>query len=208
MIYLLSFMMLGCSGDTKTKTQPTQYPTATQASPDSFANSIEGETEPTSRIKGSLLDRHAQLGKDPTDAIALWLEAAIRAQNNEQEGWDALGYLTIPLKDATEWERSGANTYFVEAIHENNPAFRSFVVGATPENNYAVDLNNITISIAYEGERDVRGRKIMLHSSGSTMPRPIYVQESQQTHLYYIKEYSSMYVDVKAPIDPNKEQFK
>ena len=167
----------------------------------------DGVSKKTSRVDGSIIQRHAKLGKEPDDAIALWLEAAIRAQNGEQEGFKALGELTIPLKDSKGWESHGANTYFMKAIKENNPAFRSFIVGATPENNCKVDLDNIRIAVAYEGPRDARGRKFMLETTGSSMPRPIYVQQSTVSELYYIKEYSSMYVDVKPPVDPKKEEF-
>jgi len=130
------------------------------------------------------------------------------AQNGEAQGWNALSELTLPLREENGWQSHGRNTYFMKAIKENNPAFRSFIVGSSPENKYAVDLKDIRIRIAYENTKDSRGRKFMLVSSGSTMPRPIYVQQSNQTNLFYINEYSSMYVDVRPPVDPNKETFK
>ena len=179
-----------------------------QADPNQFSPEPSDEaSKPTSRIKGTVIQRHAKLGKEPVDTIALWLEAAIRAQNGEKEGFDALGELTIPLKDAKGWQSHGSNTYFVKAIREKNPSFLSFIVGANPENNYKVDLSNIRIAIAYEGPRDARGRKFMVETTGSSMPRPIYLQQSTISNLYYVKEYSSMYVDVKAPADPKKEKF-
>lgn len=207
-LFYLFFCMifLGCGDDSQPSTQHSTT-IAAQASESTQATAPEGATQSTKRVDGSILERHAQLGKDPMDAIALWLEAAILAQENNPEGWNALGHLTIPLKDTPNWRKSGANTYFVEAIEKKSPAFRSFIVGATPENGYKVDINNLQISLAYEGPKDVRGRKMMLNCSGSTMPRPIYVQQSSQSGLYYIKEYSSMYVDVKPVVDPNKEEF-
>ena len=179
-----------------------------QADPSKFApDPIEGESKPTARIDGTIIQRHAQLGKDPVDAIALWLESAIRAQNGETEGFDALKELTIPLKDIKGWQSHSSNTYFIKAIKENNPAFRSFIVGATPQNSYKVDLKDLKIAIAYEGPSDARGRKFMIETTGSSMPRPIYVQQSTISELYYIKEYSSMYVDVRPPVDPTREEF-
>ena len=211
---LYTIIFLACSGSSTESTSSSQNSknnvafTVEQTGNNAFApDTIEGTSEPTSRISGTILERHAKLGAEPADAIALWLEAAIRAQNGETEGFDALGYMTIPLKGEAKWKSQGANTYFVKALNEKNPSFRSFIVGATPENGYKVDMNDIKISIAYEGAKDVRGRKIMVDTTGSSMPRPIYVQKSNKSGLYFVKEYSSMYVDVRPAVDHNKEEF-
>jgi hypothetical protein len=207
--WMLTTLFFACFGNeqqhSSNSTQSTILSNEDQFAPD--PDSIEGQSQPTSRVSGSIIERHKKLGADPKDTIGLWLEAAIRAQQDDKEGWDALQYLTIPLKDDPAWIKKSANIYFVERIYNKNPSFRSFIVGSTPENQYNVDLNNITISIAYEGPRDVRGRKFMIHSSGANMPRPIYLQKSNQSGLFYIKEYSSMYVDVQPPIDSTKETF-
>ena len=57
-----------------------------------------GDSLPTARAQGSVIERHKELGKDPADAIALWIEAAIRAQLGQNEGWEALGELTLDGK--------------------------------------------------------------------------------------------------------------
>ena len=57
-----------------------------------------GDSLPTARAKGSVIERHKELGKAPADAIALWIEAAIRAQMGQKEGWEALGELTLDGK--------------------------------------------------------------------------------------------------------------
>ncbi len=209
-ILLTAILWFGCSDSTdpQPKKVINDYPVAEQADEGQFADDGRGTTENVAAAKGTILERHKTLGTVPQNAIALWLEAAIKAQQNDQEGWDTLQELTLPLRELDKWESHGSNTYFVKAIKENNPVFRSFVVGAKPENNYAVDMNDIKVKVAYENDKDVRGRKFMIVSSGSSMPRPIYLKQSTTTNLFYVTEYSSMYVDVQPPIDNTKEQFK
>ena len=202
---------LGCSESSAPKPvlqDVTNTAVVEQADVAQFADDGHGTTINISQEGGSVLSRHKSLGTVPQNAIALWLEAAIKAQDNDPEGWQALGELTLPLKEDANWKPQGRHTYFVKAIEENNPAFRSFMIGATPENNYTVDMNNLQIKIAYENKRDTRGRKFMIVTSGASMPRPIYVKQSSKTNLFYISEFSSMYVDVRPPIDPDVERFE
>ena len=212
MTFIFSLIiMLGCS--TSSDPQPalrdvTNTSVVEQADKGQFADDGHGTTVNIAEDGGSILSRHESLGTIPQNAIALWLEAAIKAQENDPEGWDALTHLTLPLKEDAQWKSQGRHTYFVKAIEENNPAFRSFFVGATPENNYTVDMSKLQIKIAYENEKDTRGRKFMIVTSGASMPRPIYLKRSTKTKLFYVSEFSSMYVDVRPPIDPNAEQFE
>ena len=212
MIFIFSMILwFGCSNSSNP--QPvvrdvTNTSVAEQAEQGEFADDGHGITVNIVEAGGSILERHKAIGNVPQNAIALWLEAAIKAQNNDQEGWATLKELTLPLREDPKWQTHGRHTYFVKAIHENNPVFRSFIVGATPENNYAVDMNNLQIKVAYENEPDTRGRKFMIATSGASMPRPIYIKQSTTTKLFYITEYSSMYVDVRPPVDPEAEQFE
>ena len=202
---------LGCSNSSDPKPilrDVTNTAGVEQADAAQFADDGHGTTINISESGGSVLSRHKSLGTVPQNAIALWLEAAIKAQENDPEGWEALGELTLPLKEDANWKSQGRHTYFVKAIEEKNPAFRSFMVGANPENNYAVDMSNLQIKVAYENKRDTRGRKFMIVTSGASMPRPVYVKQSTKTQLFYISEFSSMYVDVRPPVDPDAERFE
>ena len=212
-LFLIVFIWFGCSdkdGNSSNSTSNVVQPVAkgTEFADLAATANNRGVTDNVAENSGTILERHKNIGKTPENAIALWIEAAVRAQNGDAEGWAALSELTLPLRGENGWQSQGRHTYFVKAINENNPAFRSFIVGSSPENNYDVDLKNIRIRIAYENTRDTRGRKFMLVSSGSTMPRPIYIQKSNQTGLFYINEYSSMYVDVRPAVDPDKETFE
>lgn len=212
---LLLFVGCGSSDSQQQNHTPTKnHPVAEQADAShfveggTFASDGRGTTTNVAEGSAAILERHKKLGSVPQNTIALWLEAAIRAQNGEQAGWDALTELTLPLHEDPTWKSHSRNSYFVKAIVEQNPAFRSFIIGARPENAYAVDLNQIQIKVAYENKKDSRGRKFMIESSGSTMPRPIYLKQSTTTKLFYVTEYSSMYVDVQAVIDLDAETFE
>ena len=211
---LLLFVGCGSSDQSKNDVPTKNHPVTQQASTEhfteggTFASDGRGTTVNVAEGGDSVLERHKKFGTVPQNTIALWLEAAIRAQNGEQAGWDALTELTLPLHEDPTWKSHSRNSYFVKAIVEKNPAFRSFIIGAQPDNAYAVDLNQIQIKVAYENQKDSRGRKFMIESSGSTMPRPIYLKQSTKTKLFYVSEYSSMYVDVQAVVDSDAETFK
>ena len=98
----------------------------------------KGVSASTTSKTGSLLDRYKKLGTSPELVIALWLEACIRAQMGQEEGWNAIGEMSLwtgeRLKSLKGWEKHHSTHYFVAAIKKGNPSFRSFIVGAEPEN--------------------------------------------------------------------------
>ncbi len=171
-----------------------------------------GVSEPTARVPGSLLERHKKIGNTPEDAIALWIEAVIRAQNGEEEGWEAIGALTIDgfskqrLQASETWRKELA-AYFRKKLDSTDPCLRSLVVGAHPKNDYEVDMSNIRVEIkSYEGKEQY-GHKYFVESSGARA-RPIYLKQSDKTGLLYVSNYSSLYVDVRPAIDENQEHFR
>ena len=180
--------------------------------PPTVVADIGVQTDATNRVSGDIISRHKKIGNNPGDAIALWIEAAIRAQNGEEQGWKALGALTLdsytgkPLSNDPNWRKT-ISSYFLRPINENNPCFRSLVVGAIPENNYKVDVNNIKVLITKNGTRNSTGNKYFIKSSGA-LDRPFALKQSNKTGLLYISEYSSLYVDVRKPIDPDEETFE
>ena len=150
---------------------------------------------------GSIVDRHATWGKYPEGTITLWLEAVIRVQEGDEAAWRAVQYLTIPLKDDPSWMKLAGNNYFINEVRSKNPSFRSFINGSSPENGYSVNLDNLRITIESDADNGSLGRKYFLESSGAERARPISLKKSDQTGLYYVNEYSSMYVDVQSPPD-------
>jgi hypothetical protein len=173
------------------------------------SGSSNSSSEYTSRVSGTIIERHAQIGKNPADAIALWIEAALLAQQGKKEGWTALGHLTLPLREDPRWRGLGSNHYFVDRLNKpKNPCFRSLVVGATPENGYKYNSKKIAVEVVREGGKDAYGHKFFIYSSGADTPRPIHLKKSNKTDLWYINAFSSLYVDVKAAIDPDEERFE
>ena len=171
-----------------------------------------GPSQPTSRVKGTIIERHKLIGNTPEDAIGLWIEATIRIQQGDETGWDALGELTIDgytkkkLNATPNWQRD-IKSYFKKKLNSKDPCFRSLIIGATPSNNYDVELNDIRIHITRNAGTDVNGNKYFVKSSGA-QPRPIYLKQSDKTGLLYVTNYSSMYVDVQKPQNIDEEKFK
>ena len=87
----------------------------------------KGISASTTSAEGSLLNRYKKLGTKPELVIALWLEACIRAQMGQEEGWKALGEMTLwtgeRLKGLKGWKTHHSTHYFVKALNNNNPSF-------------------------------------------------------------------------------------
>ena len=171
-----------------------------------------GASKPTSRVSGTIIERHKLIGNTPEDTIALWIEATIRIQKGDKTGWDAIGELTLDgytkkkLNATPNWEKK-IKSYFKKKLNSTDPCFRSMVIGATPDNNYDVDLSNIKVYITRNAGTDANGNKYFIKSSGA-VPRPIYLKQSDKTGLLYVTNYSSLYVDVKKATNKDEEHFK
>ena len=113
-LWIAIVIWMGCSQNADQTTNSSSNLNQNGTKEISFDHSAEvarGVTINVAEEAGSLLERHKALGKTPQNAIALWIEAAIRAQNGESEGWNALGELTLPLRDEGSWQSQGRNTY-------------------------------------------------------------------------------------------------
>jgi hypothetical protein len=216
-IFSLLTLHLGCGTGSSDKTNPAPPPSFVQKSgqeayvdngqavtaPNQHDNSFNDlEESPLDDLSqtGSILERHPTWGKYPEGTITLWLEAVIRVQNGDESAWKDIQYLTIPLKSDKNWMKLAGNSYFINQVRDGNPSFRSFINGATPENGYSVSLNNLRVSIENDLDNGSLGRKYFIISSGADRPRPISLKKSDQTGLYYVNEYSSMYVNVQPPV--------
>ena len=182
----------------------TTYSTAKSSADTISVNKEANATERTTRISGDIIARHKVMGKNPEDAIALWVEATIRAQNGEKGAMKALGYLSIVYKKNKSWR---SESHFMGKIEDNEPCFRSLVIGATPENGYRVDMDNIKINVRDGNSKSSDGEKWFVVSSGADTPRPVHVKKSSKSGLYFIYNFSSLHVDVK-PAITNAETFE
>ena len=156
---------------------------------------------------------HASEGRTPEGTIKLWLRACMRcaSPSGAAQGKAELRYLTIPLKDAPDWDTRPSYRTFVTRLREQPHIFRAYAKGATPQNAYAADPASFEIDVARTAPPtagDDRGTQVFLRTAGAESPRPVYVKQSTTTGLWYVAAFDNVYLDVKKVVDPGKETFK
>jgi len=156
---------------------------------------------------------HAVEGKTPEGTIKLWLRACMRCASPSEaaRGKAELTYLTIPFKDAPDWDTRSSYRTFATRLTEMPQVFRAFAKGATPQNAYAMNPDSFEIDvsrIAPPTAGDDRGSQVFLRLAGADNPRPVYMKQSTTTGLWYVAAFDNMYLDVKKVVDPKKEAFK
>ena len=169
---------------------------------------MANEHQLTKSISETLLAKHQKKGNTPKGALEVWLEAIIRVQLGEEEALKAIGKLTLDLRNNEKWHLQSGQSFFLKPIRENKPCFRSLVIGATPDNAYQVDINNIQVKVTKDTGPSKMGHKLFLHSSGADSPRPVILKRSKKTGLYYIYNYHSLYVGVRPPTLSIDEEFE
>ena len=105
-LYIL-FLIFGCQNPLSPESKGGNYGPTTSTStqyqekqgnaqtsvalPDGTSFKIRlGVTDPTNVVDGTIMERYKKLGERPEMVIALWIEAAILAQQGKEEGWSAL----------------------------------------------------------------------------------------------------------------------
>lgn len=152
--------------------------------------------------------RHAELGKTPEGALLHWIERAIEASSGASDDLVALGDLTIPLRGVDTWWKRQSNGTFVERLTGKPHIFRSYAAGATPANQYALP-SPLTLAIESSArDPDGRGWRVRLRSGGADNARPVYLKQSEQSGLWYVNDWSNLYVDIRPPVDPTRETFR
>ncbi|MBL8788815.1 MAG: hypothetical protein JNJ59_28225 [Deltaproteobacteria bacterium] len=152
--------------------------------------------------------RHAEVGKTPEGALLHWIERAIAAQSGDEADLVALGELTIPLRGVEAWWRRSSNGTFAERLTGKPYIFRSYAVGATPTNQYALPTPLALAIEKSESDPDGRGWRIRVRSGGADNARPVYLKQSEQSGLWYVNDWSNLYVDIRPPVDPAKEVYR
>ncbi len=149
--------------------------------------------------------QHVLLGAEPQGAVKNFLDACFVYMNPETRsaGREMLQYLTIPLKSDANWDRLPSNRLFAERLTDERYAhvWRSYAVGATPANGYAMDPNEWELNFerTHRHDDDERGLQVYLRSGGADAPRVVYVLQSTQTDLWYVNIWNSLFVDVRPP---------
>ena len=149
--------------------------------------------------------QHVLLGAEPQGAVKNFLDACFVYMNPDTRdaGREMLQYLTIPLKSDANWDRSPGNRLFADRLTDANYAhvWRSYAIGATPENGYEMDPSNWELNFerTHRRDKDDRGLQVYLRSGGADLPRVVYVKQSTQTGLWYVNIWNSLYSDIRPP---------
>lgn len=156
--------------------------------------------------------RHAEEGQEPAGALRLWFEAclAFGDEARREIARQAIGYLTIPLKKDAQWDRRPSNLTFVERLERpaHHHIWRSYAAGSSPEDGYQIDPSSFELDVVRD-EKDSHGRGwvVAVRSSGADSPRSIYLRQSTKTGLWFVNSFSTAYVGVRPPKDPEAEEF-
>ncbi|WP_367339556.1 hypothetical protein [Aminivibrio sp.] len=148
---------------------------------------------------GEFKARYAQEGQTPEGAAKLYFDAVFCYINPDTraEGSKMLRY-SLRLRQG--WESSPNNRTFVERMEDPDREylFRSYAVGATPQNNYAMDRNNYRLDIIKRWSGHSSGDlQLQLRNGGADNPRPILLRKFDG--LWFVTNNSSTFVDVRRP---------
>ncbi len=124
------------------------------------------------------------------EAVFCYLNEDTRAEASKMIRYAM--YLSMPL------ERSTNYATFVDRLKDESYhyIFRSFAVGATPENNYRMSPDNFKLDfVSKRKESDFT--YLFLRSSGADSPRGIWMQEHDG--LWYTINNASTYAQVREP---------
>ena len=126
------------------------------------------------------------------DAVYVYMDEGTR-----DEGSKMLRYILHMEKD---WQNLPSKATMNERLKgaEYSHIFRSYAVGATPENGYKMDKNNYAINIA---KKRSDGGDIMLSvvSNGADSPRMFRVKKDEDSGSYYVASAAGLYAGVRKP---------
>jgi hypothetical protein len=154
----------------------------------------------------ALLDRHATEGATPEGALALWLEAALLAgtPGSEDEGARAIGQLTAEFRPLPDWRPLPSARTFRDRLSTHPHVFRSYFLGATPDNGYE-PTRPLALRVHASADDGERGHRVVVVSGGADNPRPVFLRKSRKDGLYYVTSFANLYVEVRPPLDPDRE---
>lgn len=178
---------------------------------------VAGVEVPVGRLPATLDELralHQEIGSEPQGAVKCFLDACFIYMNPETRdaGREMLGYMAMPLWGEATWDRLPTQRLFVERLTDANYAhvWRSYAVGATPENAYQMDPNNWELNFerTHQHDNDPRGLQVYLRSGGADNPRVVYVKSNPETGLWHLNIWNTLFVDIRPPVDPNVETFQ
>jgi hypothetical protein len=124
------------------------------------------------------------------EAVFCYMNEAARAEASKMIRYAM--YLSMPFEQSNNY-RTFAERLKDESCHY---IFRSFAVGATPENSYKMSPDNFKLEfISKRKESDFT--HLYLRSSGADSPRSIWMQE--RDGLWYVINNAGTYAEVRPP---------
>jgi len=141
---------------------------------------------------------------DPVWTFKHWLQGILMYLAGDEAGLQQMNAL---MKEPDENLHSFHGTLTAEKAY----IWRSYVVGATPENQYSVpDITNFEVSTYFQpGEEPTDTAKrirMFVRSSGADSARPMILERDDRLQ-WRMSEYSSLCVGVRKPVDPNAGNF-
>ncbi len=158
---------------------------ATAALPESveeFKNRIEGQ------------------GSTPEGAMRLWFEAVyVYMSGDDQRVSMGAEMLNLICCDS-RWQK---NEIFHAQLRRKPYIFRSYCVGAEPDNGYAMSFDEFQlrygrVKISDDGETGT----VEMKSSGAEAPRP--VRLLRDGGRWWVKDFGNLYAGVKPPAEPDE----
>ena len=141
--------------------------------------------------------RYQQEGRTVEGAAKLYFEAVF-CYLNEATREEASKMLRYSMYMSMPIERSHNTRTFVNRMRDESyhHIFRSFAVGSTPENNYAMSPDDFKLN--YVSKRPQSGdTELFLRSSGADSPRGVRMR--QHDGLWYVVGNGNTYTGVRAP---------
>jgi hypothetical protein len=152
--------------------------------------------------------RAAVEAKDPEKAVKLWFDAVFVYMTKDKELGASL--ITEMMKDKN-WRTAMRYKYFVERLNGAQHIFRSYAVGATPENDYAMDPENYQLDVTVVSRKPFADKaegefvKLRLVSGGAVSPRPATVEQNSKGE-YKLYEIGGLYTEVRLPKGQDKRK--
>lgn len=151
----------------------------------------------------------AEKAKDPKGAVTLWFSAIYIYLHRDK----TLGQQCILEMDRyKDWD-SRTFRLFRERLTQMPHIFNSYVKGTKPENRY--EFNPDEFEIVFHGEINKKPYadkpegdfvKLFVISSGADFPRSITLQRNSKGE-YKIYEFSTIFVGIRAPLNPQAGDF-
>ncbi len=143
--------------------------------------------------------RYQSEARTPEGAVKMYFDAVF-AFINEQTRDEAAKMLRYSMHSETPIERSAYYSTFVERMKSSHYShiFRSFAVGTSPENNYAMSPDDYELAFTGERRQDSGYVTVFLKSSGADSVRGVWVKQYDDG-LWYVINNASTYVEVRQP---------